>query len=376
MTDINNDIKICHLTSVHKRNDIRIFIKQCLSLSKKFNTSLIVADDLSDEKNNGIHIYDVGKETGRIRRVLVTTNKIYQKALTIDADIYHLHDPELLLIALKLKRKGKKVVFDAHEDVPKQILSKPYLNSFKAKTMSIMVATYEKYVCKKLDFILTATPFIRDKFKKINQNVVDINNYPILSELHSDETNWNEKKLEVAYVGGISEIRGIIQVISALEYCQRDNPFLHLVGQFSEKDTENKAKELPSFNKVIEHGFKDREEVKTILSRSVAGIVTFLPAPNHIDSQPNKMFEYMSAGIPVVASNFPLWKEIIEKNECGICVNPNNPQEIAEAIEQLFSNLDLAKKMGGNGRSAVIKKYNWKQEEKKLLDTYNKLLKK
>ncbi len=96
--------------------------------------------------------------------------------------------------------------------------------------------------------------------------------------------------------------------------------------------------------------------------------------PNHVDAQPNKMFEYMSAGIPVIASDFPLWREIIEGCGCGICVDPLDPKKIAEAIDYLVDNPEIARRMGENGRKAVYDRYNWDVEEKKLLALYDSLL--
>ncbi|MNR34850.1 GDP-mannose-dependent alpha-(1-6)-phosphatidylinositol monomannoside mannosyltransferase [compost metagenome] len=127
---------------------------------------------------------------------------------------------------------------------------------------------------------------------------------------------------------------------------------------------------------VDDHGFVGRGEVREIMSRSVAGVVTFLPAPNHIDAQPNKMFEYMSAGIPVIGSNFPLWKTIIEGNQCGVCVDPADPVEIAAAIDHLFIHQSEAREMGVRGRIAVLEKYNWDSEGAKLIALYQEILSK
>ncbi|EQM72357.1 hypothetical protein L686_05840 [Stutzerimonas stutzeri MF28] len=149
---------------------------------------------------------------------------------------------------------------------------------------------------------------------------------------------------------------------------------LQLVGKFSESQVEKEAKASRGWGQVDEHGFMNRKQVAEILSGSVAGIVTFLPAPNHIDAQPNKMFEYMSAGVPVIASNFPLWKEIIEGNACGVCVDPLDPMAIAGAIDDLVRNPEKAERMGRNGQQAVQQRYNWKVEERKLLELYSCLL--
>ncbi|MDH2614867.1 glycosyltransferase family 4 protein [Acinetobacter baumannii] len=348
-------------------------MKQCTSLAQRFNVTLVVADGLGDSNVNNVNIIDIGKPNGRLNRMFEITKLIYKKAVELDADLYHLHDPELLPVALKLKRKGKKVIFDAHEDFPKQVLTKPYLNKYFAKIVSFSMSYYEKYICSKLDLIVTATPTIGKKFSSFCKNVIDINNYPLLGELQPLEKNWMTIRNEIAYVGGISKIRGIQESIDALALL-KTNTQLNLVGKFSEITTYENVKKSKGWNSVNELGQLNREQVRDVLQRSVAGLVTFLPVPNHIDAQPNKMFEYMSAGIPVIGSNYPLWRSIIEDNGCGICVNPEKPEEIAVAIDKLITDRALAENMGKNGIRAVNEKYNWSIEEKKLFKLYTELL--
>lgn len=371
---MNTKYKIVHLTSVHTRYDTRIFIKMCSSLAhQSYDVSLVVADGKGNEIKNLVHIYDIGKLNGRINRILKTTQNVYKKALELNADLYHIHDPELIPIGLKLKKKGKKVIFDAHEDLPKQLLSKPYLKNYQQKTLSWIAQKYEQWACSKFDAIVTATPFIRDKFLNINANSIDINNFPILGELTNNNVTWDRKQNGIAYVGGITKIRGILQVINSLSYTQKDIK-LELVGEFSEVSTQKIAIDTHGWSKVNQLGFLNRSDVSAILDYAIAGIVTFLPAPNHIDAQPNKMFEYMSVGLPVIASNFPLWKEIIEGNSCGICVDPLDPQAIATAIDYIVNNPNEAEIMGNNGKKAVEEKFNWRIEEIKLFNLYSGLL--
>ncbi len=366
--------KITHLTSVHIRYDTRIFIKMCSSLAKidNFTVNIVVADGLGHEVKNAVNFYDVGNLNGRLNRMFKTTKKVFLKAKELDSDLYHIHDPELIPVGLKLKKLGYKVIFDSHEDVPKQILSKPYANKYFLKFISKLFQMYENYASPKFDYIIAATPYINDKFLKLNQNSIDINNFPILAELLSD-TKWDNKLNEVCYVGGIAEIRGIKEVIKSLEYSTGVK--LNLVGVSKEALVEKEFKRYQGWSKVNEFGFLNRKDVSKIMSKSKAGIVTFHPLPNHIDSQPNKMFEYMSASLPLIVSNFPFWKEIVEKYNCGICVDPLDPAQIAKAMQYIIDNPIEAEKMGKNGKNAVLEKYNWRIEEEKLLKIYRSLLK-
>lgn len=361
------------MTSAHPADDVRIFHKECVTLAKAGFQVYLVAANAQEEVVNGVQIVSANvAHSGRLSRMLNTTKAVYEKAIALDADIYHFHDPELLRFALRLKRKGKKVIYDAHEDVPKQIMGKFWINKYIRKSTSKSFEIFENFVVKKLDYVLSATPFIRDRFSEINKNSVDINNFPLLSELQ-EESDWNSKKDEICYIGGISQIRGIEELVHAMDYVEGVK--LNIAGKFSQASFEQRVKSTSAWKeKVIEFGFVSRKETAQIMANSKIGMVTFLPLPNHVDAQPNKMFEYMSAGIPVIGSRFPLWEEILIKNDCGICVDPENSVEIAEAIKFLLNNPDKSKQMGKNGRKNILEKYNWEAEGKKLISIYQKLV--
>lgn len=363
--------KVCHITSVHKSNDVRILLKECFTLANAGYDVSFIVPNCKDEIRNNVKIINVKSNVQtKLGRMIKTVWRVYKKALMVNADIYHCHDPELLRIALKLKRKGKKVIYDVHEDVPRQILEKYYLRKPFRKIIATLFEMFENFAVSKLDFIITATPFIRNRFLKINNSTIDINNFPLLHEI-TEITDWGNKNNEVCYVGGLTKIRGITEIVKAMEHV--NNVKLNLAGVYAPGSYHEELMQLDGWNKINECGLVNRKRITEIMGKSIAGIVTFLPIPNHTDSQPNKMFEYMSAGIPVIASNFPLWREIIEGNDCGICVDPLNPKEIADAINYLIQHDEIAKKMGENGRKAVEKKYNWSIEEEKLIKVYQKM---
>ena len=362
-------MKICHLTSVHPRNDIRIFVKECDSLRKLYQVSLVVADGLGNDDVKGVRVFDVGKPSGRRERMTKFGEKVFRKAIEIDADVYHFHDPELIPVGIKLKKSGKKVIYDVHEDLPRQLLTKPYLNKFVLKILSFIVEKYENYAVKKFDHIITATPRIRDRFKRFKKEVTDVNNFPIIEELNED-VNWSVRKNEICYIGGISRQRGIIEVVKALELT---DTMLHLAGDFETEELRKEVESLQGWEKVRFYGFVDRNKIKEILSIVKAGLVVLHPFESYKYSLPIKLFEYMGRGVPVIASDFPLWREIVEETGTGVLVNPLSSESIAEGINKVLANDEVAKKMGKNGIIAVSEKYNWEVEEKKLFSIYKDL---
>lgn len=366
-------LKVCHITSAHKWDDIRIFRKQCVSLAKAGFETYLLSFDSPSEKINMVNIVNAGtKPVNRISRITKSTKILLFYAKKINADIYHLHDPELLPLGLKLIKNGKKVIYDAHEDLPQQILGKYWIPTLLRKLISNIAKLYLKYAISKLSASVGATPIITEKLVKFNANSINVNNFPLLEELSYLNSN-SEKKQIFCYIGGLFKSRGLMEMLTAIENVDAE---LYLAGNFSPESLELEVRNHAAWHKVKYLGFLERKNVYQLMNSSVAGLVILHPLQSYIDSLPIKMFEYMSSGIPVICSDFEIWKSIVEQERCGICVNPLNVKEISDAMNFLLNNTEKSKLMGINGKKAVLEKYNWQVEEKKLLELYYKFSKK
>jgi glycosyltransferase involved in cell wall biosynthesis len=363
--------RVAHLSTAHGRRETRIHLKQCNSLaSVGYEVFYLVADGLGNELVGQVQVLDIGKAKGRFKRMLVQPWRMLLLARKLNASVYHFHDPELLLIALFLGLKKAAVIYDSHEDVPRSLLGRDWINPYIRTSLSKVFETFEDFVSSRISGVVGATSTITSRFSRLNPMTETINNFPLKSEIDLEITS-PKKSATVCYLGGISRIRGIREIISALGYLDIK---LILAGPFESEEAKMEVSALPGWDKVDYRGNVSRAEVWEIMAESVAGLVLYHPEPNHVNAQPNKMFEYMAASLPVVASNFPLWRKIIESNNFGICVDPLDPKEIADAINKLVGDRKLASEMGEKGRKAVIDHYSWGSEEKKLFDFYSRII--
>jgi len=364
-------MKICHISSVHQWNDVRIFEKECSSMvDKGHEVHLIMANGTPGEYN-GVHLHKVEpKGKSRVERMLKTAKAIAKKAVELQPDIIHFHDPEFLVFAKRMA-KVAHVVFDSHEDVPRQILDKHYLPEFSRTRLSKTVEKLEKKACRKhLSAVVAATPHIAKRFASYGIEVANVNNYPRLASF-VQPGSWEDREDSAVYIGGVFRTRGAVEMVQAAGLA--DIP-LEIAGNYSPLNLRDNLVQVAGWNNVHEHGFVGRKKVVELLQKAKYGLVLLHPTESYLKSLPIKMFEYMAAGLPVVASDFPLWREIIEKHGCGVCVDPNDPEAIAEALKKLKANDQLAKEMGERGRAAVESFFTWENEAEKLDALYQRIM--
>ncbi|MYM91687.1 glycosyltransferase [Rugamonas sp. FT82W] len=368
--------KVCHLSSVHRGLDIRIYRKQCLSLARAGHDVHLVIDATASEATEaaaaGITLHRLVSPggCGRAWRMLVHAWRTYRIAKALDAQLYHIHDPELIPCGVLLAWQGKQVVIDLHEDLSADIQSKQWIPGPLRHAVGVAARAIEHFGARRCAAVIGATPHIAALFRHSAKRVAVIHNYPMIDELAAP-VQGRRARDSVCYVGAINEMRGIRQIVQALDLSSCK---LLLAGRFDSAALRGELAACPGWRHVEECGFVDRAGVAAIMARSFCGLVTLRPEPNFMNALPIKLFEYMSAGLPVIASGFPLWRGIIEAADCGLCVDPGKPGEIACAISFLRSNPALAEKLGANGRRAIESTYRWDREAVSLLSLYRELL--
>lgn len=339
---------------------------------------MLVQDGRGDSVEEGgkIRIIDTGpRPSGRLARMTLGVFRMWRAARSLRPRLVHFHDPELIPLGMILKCFGHQVVYDVHEDLPRQVLTKYWLPAFARRPVSWIASAMEWLAACVFDAIVTATPKIAERFPPRKTSIVQ--NFPIPSELVLAEgVPYKQRLPHFAYIGGITRIRGIHEMVDAMTYTDRTGNkdiLIRLAGTFQPRSLRSEIEALAGWQRVDFLGWVDRVQVAEILSNALAGLVLFLPAPNHTDAYPNKMFEYMSASLPVIVSDFPLWRHIVESAGCGLLVDPKKPRAIADAMLWILEHPDEAEAMGRRGREAVEKHYNWDSEVDKLVTLYKKL---
>ena len=369
-------MKVCHVTTAHGRYDDRIFQKECCSLAKEHEVHLLVNDNLCDEIINDVHIHSMKLVFNNRFKRIFSSQYFLNCALDIDADLYHLHDPELLLIAKKLLKHGKRVLFDSHEYYYEQIKVKEYIPFMFRSLLAFLYQAYETYICKRIDAVISICPlrndnYVYNPFENRCKMHCYIENYPIYRNI---ENTMNKKKeFIVCYAGGLTYERGITYLIDA---CYMAGCKLILAGTFSSEDYYNELKSKESYKCVEYRGQCTPEQVFDMYSEASIGASTLLDYGQYfkIETFPVKVYEYFQMKLPVLISSYPYALEMNNKYKFGVCVNPTNVKEIANGIKYLMDNKFEARQLGNNGYQLYNSLLNWKESEKRLLELYNTVL--
>ncbi|HTF05782.1 MAG TPA: glycosyltransferase [Bacteroidia bacterium] len=361
-------IKVCHISTAHEADDDRIFLKECVSLAEAGYEVYYVVQSEKKEIKSGVHIVPLKRRKGRFSRMYFGVWSAYFHALKTGSTVFHFHDPELLRLAFWFRFFGKKVIFDSHEDVPRQILSKKWVGAlWIRRIVSSMYSLYEWWFVLFCHRVVSVTPEITDRFP-LKKRVL-VRNFPILSLAKSVDRS-GRTKLQAIYAGGLSRIRGIKETIRAIAQLE-GRITLTLLGKWNDDDYRSECESEPGWMYTHYAGSVSPDQVFDYYADADIGIALLYPEENYLKSLPVKAFEYMASGIPLIMSDFPYWKANF--NEGVIFVNPLDENEIRKAIDRLSTDEKLRLQMGEEGKRSAFGKYSWQKESETLIHAYQEL---
>lgn len=363
---MNKNQSICVISTVHPDHDTRI-LKQCKTLNDHFSVDLVIQSEKTI--HNNIKIIPLPLIKNRLQRVhlmFLALRHSFKKKY----DFYVFHDPELIIVGIILKLFKRKVIYDIHEDYQMQIFDKHWIPSFLKKIISWNFFLIEKSSSKFFDSLICATPFIYKKFSKINKNTYCVRNFPTSSELYQNRSSdlKDSGYFKILYVGVISKERSIINILEAIKDIECE--FI-LAGNFSPPSLQEQAESHNSWKKVRYLGYVNREEYSILLNEADLGILLFQPQKAHIDSLPNKMFEYMAGGLYQLSSNFEEWKKIIEYNDVGETTDPLDINAITNKISHLKHQKEMINNLRPNIRDIFLSNFTWDTEKNEFLKAFN-----
>ncbi len=361
---------VCHVTTAHPVDDHRIYHKECVTLAGAGYAVTLIAPHDRGERRSGVEIIPLPTSTRHpLRRMAQRSLAAYRLARAVEADLYHFHDPDFLPYAALLARAGKKVIYDAHEDVPRQILTKHWIRPALRAPAARAVGRVEAAVVRRLSAVICADPANVERFAALSDRVVLVANYPRLDEIAPAKEQPSDRL--VCYVGGISRVRGSVELVDAMTMV--DGRLL-LAGPVSPRSLLPVLEARAGWRRVAYEGRLPRAGVVALLERARVGALPLHAIPNYVVALPVKLFEYMAAGIPVVATNVSPWSDIITRHDCGLLVPVGDARALAEGINRLLDDPELAREMGKRGRQAAERHYGWPSQATSLLELYAALL--
>ena len=364
--------RVVHLTSVHHAFDNRIFHKECRSLVLAGYEVFLVAPHECDAARDGIRLVAVPRPRSRAERMTRVLWNIFRTALKLNGDIYHFHDPELMPVGVLLKLLGKKVVCDVHEDYPSLLRHTTWIPSLLRRPVAEATGIAQMLLAHFYDRIIVTTPVIAARFPVAKTHLVQ--NFPWLDEMQEAGSRpYQERDAIAIYVGRLSNDRGLREMAQATEIVARQMP-VKLITAGEAAPGVGADLIIGCENGLVEHcGLLGRAEVTGLAAAARVGLVVLHPLDAYVKSQPTKLYEYMAAGLPVIASDFPIWRRIVDTAGCGLLVNPLVPAEIAKALLWLLQNPREAEQMGMQGRRAALEMYSWESEARYLISAYDGL---
>ena len=361
------------ITTVHPALDARIFHREAKTLANAGLSVCVVGRHKTSESVDGIWIEGLPESRSRLERLLLGRTA-FRRALELGGQLFIFHDPELFWVALPLSLWRKRIVYDCHENLPAQVLQKEWIPVPLRRLLSPLVWSAEWLASRMISGVIVARDAVRSRFPK-NRTIL-VRNFPTAGALRSlgDGDPLESRQNVVIYAGALSKVRGIGELVRAFDSPELAHAQLLLVGDFDDSGFRDEILAfMPSNARWV--GRKSYSEVLQLYKSAKLGMLLLHPTPSHRHSLPIKLFEYLGAGLPVIASNFPEFAEMVEG--CGALVNPTNVDEIRTTIQQFLalSSSQLAA-MSSVARHRVLDSLTWEPEGERLLSFCARFLRK
>jgi glycosyltransferase involved in cell wall biosynthesis len=375
-------VKATILSSVHLALDNRVFYREARTLARAgYDVTLIAVHD-RDEVIDGVRIRALPR-VPRSRRPLLW-RRLTQMALESDADIYHIHDPELLLITPYLRRKsGRPTLYDIHEANADFIAVKDYLPGLIRGPLSTFFRRLEPVLARGENGLIFADDAIASDFEHVKAPKVTLFNFPgaELTALGDTCPPPNPDSPPVLlYLGGMERNRGSALLVTAFAevLAQRPDARLLVVGHFMPPSLEDEiradAEARNVSHAITMTGRVPFGEIGDYLAQSTIGWVTWQPFTKNQKNVPTKLFEYMAFGRPVISSDLPSTRPFVEQAVNGFLVRPDDPHAHASAILKLIEDPQAAIALGQAGKQMVNQRFNWGVMAPRLLALYEEVL--
>lgn len=365
----NSSVDVCHLSTTHRATDNRIFDSEAVSLARAGLSVAVIGLHASYEERCGVAIVPLldamPASPSRALRVL----HALRQAVRSGARVYHIHEPELLLVGLILRVLGRKVIYDVHEDVKAQVRDR--LSAWGAMGRAIAAAwgVIEVGASRMLNAVVVVDSHLQARFARCRPVVVS--NFPSSSFWEGARRVRTTSEFRITYVGGVTEARGMGVLLDALDRLTGE-VVLQVIGDVPESPLGARLRAHP---RVVLQGRVPWRQVAGHLADADLGVALLQPVRAYLEVEyVVKVFEYLSVGVPVLVSDFPKLRRQVEEFGYGMVVDPASPPAVAAAIEHLRNHPELRREMGERGRRAVRERFNWEEEEAKLLALYRRLL--
>ena len=371
-------MRVTQISIIHKPLEPRIFERQCRQLAAVGHEVHLIVPGPPCERLEGVRFHSIAPDSDRPspRRQIGRLWRAARAAWGLRPSVFHLHDPHLVPLGILLGFAGSRVVYDVHEDYVAYARAKHPTRPLRGTLKALAWTVLEGLARRRFDAFVCASPSLARRFP--SERTVVIHNFPRHQDFASAAGRsrpYGERPNTVVITGYLRGLRCFWEIAQALELLPEElNCRLRAIGAFRPPELAARARSHPVWRKLDLLPWQRHDVVVRELLDARIGLDLVAPVPNNDDPiRSNKLFEYMAAGIPLIASDMTPWRELVGGIGCGLVVDPHAPEAIAAAIEHLLRNPGDAEEMGARGRAAIWKGLNWDREAPRLLALYQAL---